>query len=343
MPALPAIQRPEISIRETAVETVFLVNPADANPLGILHGGNMMNWLVSVGTLAVSRMAKGNAVLGSLDSVFFVNPVRVGNLAYVRAWIEYIGKSSLEVGVRARTEDPITGQTSVTTLSHMAFIAVGMHGEPRLVPARIKPEKGESAIYRQAVSRWEARKSSLRGRKLLAEDTGEYGKGSKWHMSFSRIVMTEDAVYGGIMFGGRLLKLLDEFTGALATRFCKGAAVTGAVDDMSFYYPIRVGDVLDVDVALNRVGRSSLEIGAKVVAEDPFTGNRHHAATAYYTFVHIGSDGKPVSVPPYIPRSKDEIMRLEEAESRADQREKKLIALRELVNTESPGRFADPA
>lgn len=324
-----------VALGDTAVETVHLVNPSDTNPLGILHGGNMMDWLVSAAMLAVSRLSRGNAVLGSLDSVFFINPVRVGDVVFIKAWVEYTGNSSLEVAVKAEAENPISQTSSVTTFSHMAFVTVGFRGEPRTVPIKVRPKKNEVAAFRSTEKRYLERKKALADRKQKSVDLEVYAPRSKWKLNFSKIVLQDDVVYGDLMFGGRLLKLLDELTGTLATRYCKGAVVTGSVDDMNFYYPMRVGDILDVTVAINHVGRASLEIGAKVFNEDPFTGNRHHAATAYYTFVHVDSNGKAAPVPPYTPRTKDERKRWSEAEQRSEERKRRISALKELL--EKPG------
>jgi len=326
---------PSVSLSDTVVETVHLVNPSDANPLGILHGGNMMDWLVSAAMLAVSRLSRGNAVLGSLDSVFFVNPVRVGDVVFVKAWVEYTGNSSLEVAVRAEAENLINQTSSVTTFSHMAFVTVGLRGEPRAAPIKVKPKKNEVVAYRSAEKRYLERRKALADRKQRSVDLTTYAPQSKWKLNFSKIVLQDDVVYGDLMFGGKLLKLLDELTGTLATRYCKGAVVTGSVDDMNFYYPIRVGDILDITVAINHVGRSSLEIGAKVFCEDPFTSNRHHAATAYYTFVHVDSNGRAVPVPPYAPKTQDERLRWTQAEQRSEERKKRISALKELL--EKPG------
>jgi len=321
----------EFSISETLVESLYFVNPADTNPLGILHGGNLMNWMVSTATLAATRVTRGNVLLGSLDSVFFIHPIHVGDMVSIKAWVEYIGRSSLEVGVRAKSENTMTHQTSVTTLSHMAFVAVDEYGEPRPVNAQISPKEEEKSVYLSAQKRWEERRKRLSDRRERSKDLSAYPTDTPFKMSFSRIVMSDDTIYGNMMFGGKLLKLLDEFTGALATKYCSGTVVTGAVDDMSFYHPIRVGNVIDITVALNYVGRSSLELGAKVFCEDPFSGNRHHAATCYYTFVHIDQNGKPAPVPPYQPTRPLEKQRWKEAELRVEKRKQLVQALKSML------------
>jgi len=105
---------------------------------------------------------------------------------------------------------------------------------------------------------------------------------------------------------------------------------------MAFLLSYQGGDILDVTVALNYVGHSSMEIGAKVIVESPYTGSRHHAATAYYTFVHVDESGRPQPVPTYTPKSKGEIERWKQAEKRVDARRKKSNALNKKSRKHSP-------
>ncbi|MEM3671076.1 MAG: acyl-CoA thioesterase [Thermoprotei archaeon] len=324
---------------ETRVQTAYLVNPGDANPLEILHGGIMMNWIVSTGTLAVSRLSRGNAVLGSLDSVFFVNPVKVGDLVRVDSWVEYVGTSSAEVAVRAQSENPVTHKLTTTTFSHLAFVAVDFRGEPRPINVKLTPTASEMESYRLARQRWQNRRRVLADRRAKSLDVRPYATTGEWRLNSSRIVFSDDALYGELMFAGRLLKLLDELTGNLATKFCGGSVVTGSVDEMSFYHPIRVGDILDVSVALNYVGKSSLELGAKVVTEDPFSGKRRHAATAYYTFVHLDKSGHPASVPEYRPSGAEALLRFKEAQQRMGRRKRKLTLFKKYISTLSVPAF----
>lgn len=324
--------RDKVCLSDTAVETLYIVNPADANALGILHGGSMMDWLVSTATLSATRLTRGNCVLGYLDDVFFINPVHVGDRVFVRAWVQYVGRSSLEVAVKASAESGHGENRSLTTYSHMAFVAVDPRGEPRPIPVRLEPkDERERQEYEAAKERYYRRKTVLADRKQKMLDVEPYAPGSEWKLEFSKIVFQDDAIYGDLMFGGRLLRLLDELTGSLAMRYCGGMAVTGSVDEMAFYYPIRVGDILDVTVALNHVGHSSMEIGAKVVVENPYTGSRHHAATAYYTFVHINGEGRPQPVPSYTPKGQDELERWRQAQERASARRTKLELFKKQV------------
>src|SRR3990167_9347081 len=112
------------SIKDTAVEMTQFVLPEHAGAPGQIHGGRMMEWITKAGTLAAGRVARGTVALGAMDDIDFLHPVRVGQIAILRAQVEYVGHSSLEVGVRVWGEDVTTGERTVTLNSHLAFVSV---------------------------------------------------------------------------------------------------------------------------------------------------------------------------------------------------------------------------
>jgi len=320
-----------VRMRDTAAESIYWVNPEHANPLGILHGGRMMDWLVSTASLCCVRVARGDVVLASLDNVFFINPVRIGDMVSVRAWVEYVGRSSIEVGVQASSENPLTGTRLLTTVSHMVFVATDSTGKPREVPYKIQPAQDETEIYEHARDRWDARRRMLSDRAEKANDTSEYALGSRQRMKVSRIVFDHDTVYGKYMFGGRLLEILDELTAAVASRHSRAIVVTGSMGSMTFYSPIKLGNILEFEAALNHVGKTSMEVGCKIIAEDPFTGSRRHASTVHFTFVHVDQNGRPKPAPPYQPQTENERRRWQEAEERRRLRKQHISQLSQLI------------
>jgi Acyl-CoA hydrolase len=325
----PDLPETMTTIRDTLIDSYHLVNPGDANPLGILHGGHLMDWMVNAGTLTSSRIVKGEVVLAFLDDVFFVRPVHVGEMVRLRAWVEYVGKTSLEVGVLAEAgKNSQNFQT--TTLSYMVFVAVSPRGEPREVPVKVEPGKDRD-MYEAAEARWLERRKKIMDRKRKAEEVSPLAPDSQWKATSYRIVLSSDTVYGNYMFGGRLLKILDELSDVVASRFAQGVVVTGNVDNMSFYWPMRVGDIVEITTALNYVGKTSMEIGIKVISEDPYTGRRHHATTSYYTFIHLGPDARPCPVQNYIPSTDDEKVRWEEGRQRSEQRKKRLEEVKDII------------
>src|SRR5438309_12066444 len=119
------------TIAETTVEKIEMVFPEHAGAPGQIHGGRMMQWITEAGTMAAARMARGQVVLGAMDDIDFLHPVKVGEIAILRAQVEYIGRSSLEVGVRVWAENVNTGARSVTLNSHLVLVSVCDDIRPR--------------------------------------------------------------------------------------------------------------------------------------------------------------------------------------------------------------------
>lgn len=113
------------------------------------------------------------------------------------------------------------------------------------------------------------------------------------------VLMTPDmANFSGKVHGGALLKLLDQVAYACAARYCKNYVVTAALDQVFFKESISVGDLVTFYANVNYVGRSSMEVGIKVVAENLQTKEKRHTNSCYFTMVAMGPDGRSVAVPP---------------------------------------------
>src|SRR5919108_3907202 len=142
------------SIAETVTETIQWVFPEHAGAPGQIHGGRMMQWITQAGTMAAARVATGTVVLGAMDDIDFLHPVKVGEIAILRARVEYIGTSSLEVGVRVWAENVSTGARAVTLNSHLVFVNVDEQARPRPVGAKIEPRDAtEEALVEAARAR----------------------------------------------------------------------------------------------------------------------------------------------------------------------------------------------
>ena len=125
-----------------------------------------------------------------------------------------------------------------------------------------------------------------------------------------------DANSAGFVHGGVVMKLCDEAAGISAIRHSRRRVVTAAVDRMTFIQPINIGELLTCTASVNGAWRTSMEVGVRVEAEDPRTGDRRHTTTAYLTMVAIDDDGRPTPVPPLTPETEAEQRREREAEVR---------------------------
>jgi acyl-CoA hydrolase len=129
-----------------------------------------------------------------------------------------------------------------------------------------------------------------------------------------------DANLLGNVHGGEIMKLVDTAGGLAAMKHCGGPVVTVAMDEMSFIEPVVVGDVVTVRAMVNDVGRTSLEVGVRVEAENVVTGRRVHTSSAYLVYVGLGADGRPRPVPPVIAGDEEQRQRQREAKLRRQAR-----------------------
>ena len=130
------------------------------------------------------------------------------------------------------------------------------------------------------------------------------------------VVFPNDLNAYGTLFGGRVLDLCDRTAGVVAKRHAGKVCVTLAIDSVRFLAPAKHGDILVFKAAVNRVWRTSMEIGIKVFKEDYRTLGRVHILSAYFTFVALDDKLRPAPIAPVIPESAEEKRRYEQAEIR---------------------------
>jgi acyl-CoA hydrolase len=324
------------SIAETATEMIQWVFPEHAGAPGQIHGGRMMQWITQAGTMAAGRVAHGTVVLGAMDDIDFLHPVKVGQIAILRAQVEYVGTSSLEVGVRVWGEDVMSGARSVTLNSHLVFVSVNDDAKPRPVVARIEPQGAEeTALVEAARVRREHRLARFADRARRVSELDDAGDADvSWRFESARSVLPEDALFGSMMFPGKMLMELDEAGGILSMRYCKGFVMTACLDALDFYTPIWTHEVVTFKAGLNHVGTSSLEIGVKVLAEKPWSGEVRHACTAFLTYVHLGSDLRPRPCRPFTPGTEAERRRWQSALTRRERRLQRVKRLKATLANE---------
>ena len=136
----------------------------------------------------------------------------------------------------------------------------------------------------------------------------------------AQMMIPQDANPAGNVHGGAVVKLIDEAAGVVASRHARSNVVTASIDRMEFHTHVFVGDLLTVTAGLNLVGRTSMEIGVRVDAENLITGEVRHAATAYLTYVALDAQGRPRTVPTLIIETGEEKRRNEEAAGRRETR-----------------------
>jgi len=135
-------------------------------------------------------------------------------------------------------------------------------------------------------------------------------------LKMSILMTPEKANFSGNIHGGAILKHLDEIAYACASRYCGHYVVTLSVDKVLFKDPIRVGELVTFLASVNFTGKTSMEIGIKVIAEDVIKRTVRHTNTCYFTMVALGENGKPTAVTPLEPHDPIHIKRYEKAKLR---------------------------
>ncbi|MDE3112303.1 MAG: acyl-CoA thioesterase [Chloroflexota bacterium] len=136
----------------------------------------------------------------------------------------------------------------------------------------------------------------------------------------AKSMLPSDANPWGNVHGGEIMKLIDEAAGAAAARHARSRVVTARIDELSFLAPVYVGDLVTARAGVNEVGRTSMEVGVRVEAENTMTGKVVHVASAYLVFVAIDGEGRPAPIPPLEPETDDERRRLAAAKVRRELR-----------------------
>lgn len=129
------------------------MNPEHANPAGNVHGGVIMKLIDTAAGVVAKRHARSNVVTASIDRLDFINPVYVGDLVILKASLNYVGKTSMEVGVRVESENTITGEIRHTASAYLTFVALDENGKPKPVMPLILETEEEKRRYKEAQKR----------------------------------------------------------------------------------------------------------------------------------------------------------------------------------------------
>ena len=132
----------------------------------------------------------------------------------------------------------------------------------------------------------------------------------------SQLMMPQHANVLGHVFGGVILSAMDLTAAVAAFRHARAAVVTVSIDRVDFHEPIHIGDLVVMRASVNYVGRSSMEVGVRVEAEDLLTGRRRHTNSGYLTFVAVDANGQPVVTPLLVAETEDERRRYAAGEVR---------------------------
>ena len=137
---------------------------------------------------------------------------------------------------------------------------------------------------------------------------------------YSELALPNDASGLGNVLGGKVMHLVDLAGAMAAMRHARRPVVTLSVDQLLFLHPVRVGELIVLRSSVNRVFRTSMEVGVRVTTEKLMTGERRHTCSAYLTFVALDENRKPTPITPVIPETEEEQRRYRQAGERRQYR-----------------------
>jgi uncharacterized protein (TIGR00369 family) len=147
----------EKAVGETSITIAQVMLPQDTNPAGNVHGGVIMKLIDTAAAVVASRHARSNTVTASIDRLVFHHPVFVGDVLFLKACLNMVGKSSMEVGVRVEAENYLTAEVRHTASAYLTFVALDEKGRPKEVPGLISETETEKRRYQQALMRKKSR------------------------------------------------------------------------------------------------------------------------------------------------------------------------------------------
>jgi len=161
----------EKAVKDTSITIAQVMLPQDTNPAGNVHGGVIMKLIDTAAAVVASRHARCNTVTASIDRLIFHHPVFVGDVLFLKACLNMVGKSSMEVGVRVEAENYLTGEVCHTASAYLTFVALDDKGRPKEVPGLIPETEAEKRRYQEAMMRKKTR-HELRKREDNCQNKG---------------------------------------------------------------------------------------------------------------------------------------------------------------------------
>ncbi|XP_008941469.1 PREDICTED: cytosolic acyl coenzyme A thioester hydrolase, partial [Merops nubicus] len=326
--------------------------PDDANVARNVHGGTILKMIEEAGAIISTRHCNSQAgepcvaALARVERTDFLSPVCIGEVANVSAEITYTSRHSVEVQVNVMSENILTGAKKVTNKATLWYVPLSLKNVNKVLEVppiqyarKEQEEEGKKRYEEQKLDRLETKQRNgdvifpiiNPDRQTKEPHTVGYSQSSLIHL-----VGPSDCTLLGFVHGGVTMKLMDEVAGIVAgrhrktkhvtrggrgfgaARHCKTNIVTASVDAINFHEKIKKGSVITISGRMTFTSNKSMEIEVFVDA-DPFvddTRERYRAVSAFFTYVSLSKEGKPLPVPQLLTETEDEKRRFEEGKGR---------------------------
>ncbi|XP_067447894.1 cytosolic acyl coenzyme A thioester hydrolase isoform X4 [Thunnus thynnus] len=329
-------------VAASSLQLCRIMRPDDANIVGNVHGGIILKMIEEAGCIISTRHCNtqnGDRCLAALvrvEKTEFLYPVFIGEVAHVTAEIMYTSKHSLEVQVKVMAENILTGTKKLANKAALWYVPCSLQNVDKIT--EVPPIKYASAEQEEeGRKRYEAQKMERLETKARTEEVVPYPSSPEQHtVGFSQsslihLVGPSDCTLHDYVHGGVTMKLMDEVAGIVAARHCNTNIVTASVDAINFHRKIKKGCVVTVTGRLTFVSNKSMEIevvvdATSLVEEDK---GKYRAVSAFFTFISLDKENKPLPVPPLKIDGEEEQRRFEEGKARYLQNKAKRLAEKE--------------
>ncbi|XP_057182831.1 cytosolic acyl coenzyme A thioester hydrolase isoform X2 [Triplophysa rosa] len=322
-----------------SIQICRIMRPDDANIVGNVHGGTILKMIEEAGCIIGTRHCNTQtrdrcvAALARVERTDFLHPMFIGDVAHVSAEITYTSKHSVEVQVTVLSENIVTGGKKVTNKATLWYVPLSLQNVDKII--EVPPIQYSSAEQEESSKkRYEAQKLE---RLETIERNGDVitpvSLPEPYTVGFSQsslihLIGPSDCTLHGFVHGGVTMKLMDEVAGIVAARHCKTNIVTASVDAINFHRKIKKGCVITVSGRMTFTSNKSMEIEVFVDADSLVEAEKgkYRSVTAFFTYISLDKDNKPLAVPPLKLDGEEEQERFEEGKARYLQNKAKRLA-----------------
>ncbi|XP_068602955.1 cytosolic acyl coenzyme A thioester hydrolase [Brachionichthys hirsutus] len=322
------------------VQLCRIMRPDDANVAGNVHGGIILKMIEEAGCLVGTRHCNTQnkdccmAALVRVEKTDFLAPVFIGEVVHVSAEITYTSKHSLEVQVKVMAENILTGSKKLANKAALWYVPCSLQNVNKIM--EVPPIKYASVEQEEeGRERYEAQKlERLETKARIEEVLPPPPNREQYSIGFSQstlihLVGPSDCTIHSYVHGGVTMKLMDEVAGIVAARHCNTNIVTASVEAINFHRKIPNGSVVTLVGRLTFVSNKSMEIEVLVDASSLMEKEKYRAVSAFFTFMSLGQDKQPLSVPPLKIHGEEEQRRFEDGKARYLQNKAKRLAEKE--------------
>ncbi|CAN9515804.1 unnamed protein product [Ophioblennius macclurei] len=319
-----------------------IMRPDDANIVGNVHGGIILKMIEEAGCIVSTRHCNSQAgdrclaALARVEKTEFLSPMFIGEVAHVTADITYTSQHSLEVQVKVVAENILTGAKKLSNKAALWYVPCSLKNVDKIM--EVPPIKYASAEHEEeGKKRYDAQKLERQETKARIDEVVPPQPNAEVHtVGFSQsslihLVGPSDCTLHDYVHGGVTMKLMDEVAGIVAARHCNTNIVTASVDAINFHRKIKKGCVLTVTGRLTFVSNKSMEIEVIVDATSLVEAEKgkYRAVSAFFTFISLDKDNRPLPVPTLKIEGEDEQRRFDEGNARYLQSKAKRLAAKE--------------